>query len=60
MARRRGPGLKTLSPGAPSVNDLRNELAFNSDVTERVLAAFETAGVESPRVPAGTETDTAE
>ncbi len=39
--------------GKAYVNDLRNEFAFKSDVTERVLAAFAEAGIESPRAPAG-------
>lgn len=43
--------------GRAYVNDLRNELAFESDVTERVLAAFEEHGIESPRVPAGVEAE---
>lgn len=39
--------------GKAYVNDLRNEFAFKSDVTERVLEAFREAGIESPKVPAG-------
>lgn len=39
--------------GRAYVNDLRNEFEFKSDVTERVLAAFEERGIESPRVPGG-------
>jgi len=39
--------------GKAYVNDLRNERAFQSDVTERVLDAFAQAGIESPKVPAG-------
>jgi small-conductance mechanosensitive channel len=33
------------------VTDLRHELDFKHDVTERVLDAFDDAGIESPRVP---------
>lgn len=39
--------------GKAYVNDLRNEQAFKSDVTERVLDAFAAEGIESPKVPAG-------
>jgi small-conductance mechanosensitive channel len=39
--------------GKAYVNDLRNEQAFKSDVTERVLEAFAAEGIESPKVPAG-------
>lgn len=39
--------------GKAYVNDLRNEMPFRSDVTERVLAAFDDAGIRSPKVPAG-------
>jgi small-conductance mechanosensitive channel len=46
--------------GKAYVNDLRNEFAFKSDVTERTLDAFEKHGIESPQVPAGTETGAAE
>lgn len=38
--------------GRAYVNDLRNQLKFESDLTERVLAAFAADGIESPRVPA--------
>jgi small-conductance mechanosensitive channel len=34
--------------GKAYVNDLRNEFAFESDVTERVIAAFEEADIERP------------
>ncbi|PSP50439.1 mechanosensitive ion channel protein MscS, partial [Halobacteriales archaeon QH_3_68_24] len=34
------------------VNDLRTEMAFRSDVTERVLDAFDAAGIESPKAGA--------
>jgi small-conductance mechanosensitive channel len=33
------------------VTDLRHELDFKHDVSERVLDAFDEAGIESPRVP---------
>jgi len=39
--------------GKAYVTDLRNERAFQSDVTERVLDAFAREGIESPKVPAG-------
>lgn len=35
--------------GKAYVNDLRNEFPFESDVTERALAAFDAAGIERPR-----------
>jgi len=38
--------------GKADVADLRAEERFNSAVSERVLAAFETRGIDSPRVPA--------
>ncbi|MCU4799158.1 mechanosensitive ion channel family protein [Halobacteria archaeon HArc-gm2] len=38
--------------GRAYVNDLRNQLRFESDVSERVLAAFAAADIESPQVPA--------
>jgi len=34
--------------GKAYVNDLRNEFPFESDVTERTLAAFDDAGIERP------------
>ena len=34
------------------VNDVRNEAAFQTDVTERVLEKFEEEGIESPEMPA--------
>ena len=37
--------------GKAYVADLRDELAFSSDVTRRALAAFEDAGVETPAIP---------
>jgi small-conductance mechanosensitive channel len=45
--------------GKAYVNDLRNEFAFKSDVTERTLEAFEKHGIESPQVPAGVDGETA-
>ena len=38
--------------GKAYVNDLRTEMAFRSDVTERVLDAFDAAGIESPKAGA--------
>jgi small-conductance mechanosensitive channel len=38
--------------GKAYVNDLRNEFAFKTDVTERVLATFDDEGIESPKAPA--------
>ncbi|MDY6778667.1 MAG: mechanosensitive ion channel family protein [Candidatus Nanohaloarchaea archaeon] len=38
--------------GKAYVNDHRNEFAFKSDVTERVLERFEEEGIEKPRFPA--------
>ncbi|GGN09735.1 mechanosensitive ion channel family protein [Halarchaeum nitratireducens] len=38
--------------GKAYVADLRDEFAFASDVTERSLAAFEEAGIETPERPA--------
>lgn len=35
------------------VNDLRNEYPFRTDVGQRVLAAFDRRGIESPSVPPG-------
>jgi small-conductance mechanosensitive channel len=43
--------------GKAYVNDLRSEMPFKTDVTERVLAAFDDAGIESPRVPASSGVD---
>ncbi|MFB6123021.1 MAG: mechanosensitive ion channel family protein [Haloferacaceae archaeon] len=37
--------------GKAYVADLRDEFAFESDVTERTLAAFEERGIETPTVP---------
>lgn len=39
--------------GKGYVNDLRNELKMKSDVTERVLEAFDEEGIESPIAPIG-------
>ena len=38
--------------GKAYVNDLRSEVRFKTDVTERVLDAFDDAGIESPKVSA--------
>ena len=38
--------------GKAYVNDLRSEVRFKTDVTERVLGAFDDAGIESPKVSA--------
>lgn len=43
--------------GKAYVNDLRNEEPFKTDVSERVLVAFDDEGIESPKVPAGVDTD---
>ena len=37
--------------GKAYVADLRDEFAFTSDVTRRALAAFEEAGIETPKPP---------
>lgn len=37
------------------VTDLRKEYPFTTDVTERVLAAFADAGIDSPTIPAGVD-----
>lgn len=42
--------------GKAYINDLRNEERFETDVSERVLAAFDDEGIESPKVPAGVDT----
>jgi len=39
--------------GRAYVNDLRNERVFQTDVTQRVLDAFDASGIESPAAPAG-------
>jgi small-conductance mechanosensitive channel len=39
--------------GKAYVDDLRNEFAFETDVTDRALAAFERHGIQSPRVTPG-------
>jgi small-conductance mechanosensitive channel len=43
--------------GKAYVNDLRNELRFRTDVTDRVLKEFARRGIRSPKVPAGVERD---
>lgn len=44
-----GPYYFTIT-GKAYVNDLRNEAAFRTDVTERVLVAFREHGIESPQM----------
>lgn len=44
--------------GKAYVNDLRNELRFKTDVTDRVLKEFGRQEIRSPKVPAGVEADT--
>ena len=44
--------------GKAYVNDLRDEVAFRTDVNERVLDAFDREGIESPTVPAGVDDPT--
>lgn len=39
--------------GKGYVNDLRNEIKMKSDVTKRVLEAFDAEGIESPEAPIG-------
>jgi len=39
--------------GQAYVNDLRNEVPFKSDVSERVVETFNREGIESPDVPFG-------
>lgn len=46
--------------GKAYVTDLRQEFPFKSDVTERVLGAFDDADIRSPKVPAGVGEDTPE
>lgn len=46
--RTRDEGFYRSVRGKAYVNDLRNEFAFESDVTERVLTAFDEAGIEAP------------
>ena len=41
--------------GKAYVNDLRNELRFRTDVTDRVLKEFARRGIRSPKVPSGVE-----
>ena len=43
--------------GRAYVNDLRNERMFQTDVTRRVLDAFDEAGIESPTAPVGDSID---
>lgn len=43
--------------GKAYVNDLRNELRFKSDVTDRVFKEFSRRNIRSPKVPAGVEGD---
>jgi len=44
--------------GRAYVTDLRSEVGFKTDVSERVLAAFDAEGIESPKVPAGVDDPT--
>jgi small-conductance mechanosensitive channel len=41
--------------GKAYINDLRNELRFKTDVTDRVFKEFSRQGIHSPKVPAGVE-----
>jgi len=43
------PAYRTIR-GKVYVNDLREEFAYASDVTRRVLAGFEPAGIDPPAV----------
>jgi len=43
--------------GKAYVTDLRREMAFKTDVTERVLDAFGEADIRSPKVPAGVDSE---
>ena len=43
--------------GKAYVTDLRKEYPFKSDVTERVLEAYDEKGIRSPKVPAGVGDD---
>jgi hypothetical protein len=43
------PAYRTIR-GKVYVNDLREEFAYESDVTRRVLAGFEPAGIDPPAV----------
>lgn len=43
--------------GKAYVNDLRNELRFRTDVTDRVLEAFDRRGIASPTEPGSVESD---
>lgn len=46
--------------GKAYVNDLRNELRFKTDVTDRAFKEFSRQGIQSPKVPAGVEHDGAD
>ncbi|MEF8783184.1 MAG: mechanosensitive ion channel domain-containing protein [Haloarculaceae archaeon] len=46
--------------GKAYVTDLREEFTFKSDVTARVLDAFDDEGIRSPQVPAGVGGETPE
>jgi hypothetical protein len=41
--------------GKAYINDLRNELRFKTDVTDRVFKEFSRQNIRSPKVPAGVE-----
>ena len=43
--------------GKAYINDLRNELRFKTDVTDRVFKEFSRQNIHSPKVPAGVEGD---
>jgi len=43
--------------GKAYINDLRNELRFETDVTDRVFKEFSRQNIHSPKVPAGVEGD---
>ena len=51
---RDGPAYRTIR-GKAYVNDLREEFAFESDVTRRALAGFERAGIDPPAVDVAVE-----
>lgn len=51
---RDGPAYRTIR-GKAYVNDLRDEFAFESDVTRRALAGFERAGIEPPAMDVAVE-----
>jgi small-conductance mechanosensitive channel len=46
--------------GKAYINDLRNELRFKTDVTDRVFKEFSRQDIHSPKVPAGVEGDAME